>query len=77
MQVILSEENELRINCEINSKRDTYLYVSFSIDVVVSLVQEVMMPFSLSRELMAATRCQEPKCIISGTIESDNHADTW
>ena len=36
-----------------------------------------MMPFPLSRELMAPTRCQESKGIISGTIESDNHTDTW
>ena len=43
----------------------------------MSLGREVMTPFPINKELMAATRRNSSKGITSRTIESDYHADTW
>ena len=50
--------------------------VSFQIDAVVSSVRRHAFP-SISRAILSASRLKENGQVVSGTIGSDNHADTW
>ena len=58
--------------------------VSFKIEAITSSVRDRTLPFPISREVMTTNRCMEAanrrrenNPVISATIESASHADTW
>ena len=50
--------------------------MSFQIDAVISFVRHHAFP-SVSRAIISAACSKQNSQVVSGTIESDNHADTW
>jgi len=51
--------------------------MSSKIDAIISSIRNVTWAFPLSRGVLSTNRRKEAKLIVSGTIENNNHADTW